>query len=124
VAINIPEVLVHLRGKVVDSHRGGVPGVLQATMSGASWLLAQGSRLAVAQKAAGLSSLVLGRHGRIGRMPAPLSRWTDARDLPAPPRESFRAWWLRTDGGHNNEPDQPGKPPIRRITRRTRKSQR
>jgi L-lactate dehydrogenase complex protein LldF len=122
VAINIPEVLVHLRSKVVDSHRGGVPGLLQVTMSGASWMLARGSRLGLAQKAAGLSSLVIGRRGLIGRMPAPLSRWTDARDLPAPPRESFRAWWLRTDGGRNNEPDQPAAAPVLPALRK-RKSQ-
>jgi L-lactate dehydrogenase complex protein LldF len=99
VLINIPEVLVHLREKVVDSHRGGVPGALQAAMTGASWTLGGSKRLAVLQGLAGLSGRVLGRRGLIGRMPAPLSRWTDARDLPAPPRESFRKWWSRTEGG-------------------------
>ena len=38
----------------------------------------------------------------IGRMPRPMSRWTDARDIPAPPAESFRAWWKRTDGGRKD----------------------
>jgi L-lactate dehydrogenase complex protein LldF len=99
VAINIPEVLVHLREKVVDSHRGGVPGALMTTMKGASWLLGDGWRLGLLQKAAGLSTRVLWKNGLIGRMPRPMSRWTDARDLPAPPRESFRRWWARTDGG-------------------------
>jgi len=101
VKINIPEVLVHLRGKVVDSHRGGVPGALQVAMTGASWTFGGGRRLAVLQKVAGAAGLVVGRRGLIGRMPAPLSRWTDARDLPAPPRESFRAWWSRTGGGRD-----------------------
>ena len=101
VLIDIPEVLVHLRGKVVDSHRGGVPGALQAAMTGASWTLRRSSRLALAQRFAGLSGRVLGRRGLIGRMPPPLSRWTDARDAPAPSRESFRAWWARTDGGRS-----------------------
>jgi L-lactate dehydrogenase complex protein LldF len=102
VKINIPEVLIHLRGKVVDSHRGGVPGALQAAMTGASWTLGGGRRLAVLQKLAGVAGVVFGRLGLIGRMPAPLSRWTDARDLPAPPRESFRAWWSATDGGRRD----------------------
>jgi L-lactate dehydrogenase complex protein LldF len=102
VAINIPEVLVHLREKVVDSHRGGVPGTLMTTMKGASWLLGDGWRLGLLQKAAGLSTRVLWKSGMIGRMPRPMSRWTDARDLPAPPRESFRAWWKRTDGGRKD----------------------
>jgi L-lactate dehydrogenase complex protein LldF len=111
VLIDIPEVLVHLRGKVVDSHRGGVPGALQAAMTGASWTLGRSRRLGLLQMFAGLSGRVLGRRGQIGRMPAPLSRWTDARDLPAPPRESFRAWWARTDGGRRDAkagPDTPG----------------
>ena len=102
VAINIPEVLVHLREKVVDSHRGGVPGTLMTTMKGASWLLGDGWRLGLLQKAAGLSTRVLWKNGMIGRMPRPMSRWTDARDLPAPARESFRGWWKRTDGGRKD----------------------
>ena len=102
VLINIPDVLVHLREKVVDSHRGGVPGALQAAMTGASWTLAGSRRLAMLQRFAGLSGRMFGRRGLIGRMPAPLSRWTDARDLPAPPRESFRGWWARTDGGRRD----------------------
>src|SRR5664280_874352 len=102
VAINIPEVLVHLRENVVDSHRGGVPGTLMTTMKGASWLLGGGWRLGLFQKAAGLSTRVLWKNGMIGRMPRPMSRWTDARDLPAPARESFRAWWKRTDGGRKD----------------------
>ena len=99
VRIDIPEVLVHLRGKVVDAHRGGVPGAVQVAMTGASWTFARGGRLNLAQRLAGLSRLVVGRRGSIGRMPPPLSRWTDARDAPRPPRESFRQWWRRTDGG-------------------------
>ena len=111
VRINIPEVLVHLREKVVDSHRAGVPGTLMTTMKGASWLLGGGQRLGLLQKMAGLSTRVLWKNGMIGRMPRPMSRWTDARDLPAPARESFRAWWKRTDGGRKDAgfSNSPGK---------------
>jgi L-lactate dehydrogenase complex protein LldF len=27
--------------------------------------------------------------------PPPLSRWTAVRDLPEPPRRSFRDWWVK-----------------------------
>jgi L-lactate dehydrogenase complex protein LldF len=100
--IDIPSVLVRLREEVVDAHRGGPPGMVQAAMTGASWVLGSGRRLALAQRVAGLAGTLFRRRGVIGRMPAPLSRWTDARDLPAPPRESFRAWWSRTDGGRRD----------------------
>jgi len=102
VMINIPEVLIHLRSKVVDSHRGGMPGTLMLTMTGASWALGKGGRLALIQKMAGLSSLVIGRSGIIGPLPAPLSRWTDARDCPTPPKESFRLWWARNEGNRGH----------------------
>jgi L-lactate dehydrogenase complex protein LldF len=26
-------------------------------------------------------------------IPGPAARWTGARDVPMPPRESFRQWW-------------------------------
>jgi L-lactate dehydrogenase complex protein LldF len=107
VLINIPEVLIHLREQVVDSHRGGVPGALQAAMTGASWALGGSRKLAALQRLAGLSGPVIGRSGVIGRLPAPLSRWTDARDLPTPPRESFRRWWARTDGGRDDTGSAP-----------------
>ena len=97
VAINIPEALVHLRAKVVGSpvHRH-YPERTVFKLSG--YVLASAARLAAAQRVASLSRHVVGRKGRITRLPPPLSAWTDTRDAPAPPPESFRAWWTRTRG--------------------------
>ena len=64
-------------------------------MRALSWTMADPRRYAAAQRAAGLGRL-LARRGRMPSMPWPLSGWTSARDLPAPPAESFRAWWART----------------------------
>jgi L-lactate dehydrogenase complex protein LldG len=58
-----------------------------------------------AQAAARLGSRPLVRRGRIGRLPWPLSGWTDTRDLPEPPKETFRQWWRRERGGSEQAPE-------------------
>ncbi|HEX4833577.1 MAG TPA: lactate utilization protein B [Trebonia sp.] len=93
VAINIPEVLVHLRDKA-PKHRSE-----RAVFALSAAVLASPRRLAAAQRAASAGRKVVARKGRIRRLPPPLSAWTDTRDAPAPPPESFRAWWSRTRGG-------------------------
>jgi L-lactate dehydrogenase complex protein LldF len=67
-------------------------------MSGAALVLSGPGRLAAAQRLAGLAGRVLGRGGRLRRLPGPgwVGAWFGACDLPAPPPESFRAWWKRT----------------------------
>jgi L-lactate dehydrogenase complex protein LldF len=110
VRIDIPEVLVHLRSKVVDGHRDdSVPKAEAVAMKAAAYAFSDARRLAAVERVSGLAGRVLGRFGRTtlpggrraaGRIPGPgASAWTSARDLPAPPAESFRAWWQRTDGG-------------------------
>jgi L-lactate dehydrogenase complex protein LldF len=93
VAINIPEALVHLRAKV----KHNFPERTVFHLSGQ--ILASPRRLALAQRAASASRKIVGRSGRIRRLPPPMSGWTETRDAPAPPAESFRAWWRRTRGG-------------------------
>ncbi|WP_433873724.1 LutB/LldF family L-lactate oxidation iron-sulfur protein [Saccharopolyspora sp. CA-218241] len=96
VAIDIPSLLVHLRTRVVDEQRGPRSWPVAAALAAASWVLGDARRLAAAQRVASWGRRLLWRRGRIGRLPAPLSRWTDARDAPAPAAESFRSWWTRT----------------------------
>jgi iron-sulfur cluster protein len=93
VRIDIPSVLVDLRAQVVDAHRGGVPSLEGMAMKGAAATFASGRRLGLAERLAGLGTRVGARVGA--------SAWTGARDLPHAPRESFRAWWRRTDGGRS-----------------------
>ncbi len=107
VRIDIPEVLVHLRGQVVRhseaQHR--LPTAEAASMGVAAWTLGTPRRLGLAERAAGLVGRVLGRRGMLGRIPGPgpIAGWFGARDMRAPARESFRAWWRRTDGGRGGE---------------------
>jgi len=109
VAIDIPTVLVHLRSEVVDSHRDGVPTAEAIGMKAISRIFSSPRLLRVAQRAGSLSRLVMGRHsGRISTLPPPFSAWSSARDAPLPAQESFRGWWVRTNGGHSS--GEPGRP--------------
>ncbi|MFI6154793.1 LutB/LldF family L-lactate oxidation iron-sulfur protein [Kitasatospora sp. NPDC051170] len=92
VKINIPEVLTHLRAKVVEARPKRAEALAMkaaATVLDSPWLLS------AAQKAASLGGRVLAQGGRISRLPGPLSGWSDTRDTPAPPAESFRTWWRK-----------------------------
>ena len=110
VRIDIPSVLVDLRAQVVDAHRS-TPGWRRrpkpeaVAMKAAAWSLGAGRRLDVAERVSGLIGKTAGRWARrtlpggrpaVARLPGPGSLWSGARDLPLPPRESFRAWWRRT----------------------------
>ncbi|NJP68550.1 lactate utilization protein, partial [Streptomyces sp. ventii] len=100
VAIDIPEVLVHLRERVVQGgpvtlggrrfrqppapgHRGE-----RAAMRAARLLLDRPALLARAQWAAGRV-----RHHVPARLPGAGREWTDTRDAPRLPERSFRSWW-------------------------------
>ncbi len=74
-------------------------------MRAAAWTFRSPRRLGLAERAAGLLARVVTRRGRIRRLrgPGPIGAWFGARDLQAPARESFRAWWRRTDGGRSGD---------------------
>ena len=98
VRIDIPRLLVKLRTQVVDEHRGQV-SVESTAMQAAAWMFADNRRLQKAQKAATLGGKVLGKRTSLGALPWPASAWSGARDVPVPPKETFRQWWERTGGG-------------------------
>jgi L-lactate dehydrogenase complex protein LldF len=86
VKIDIPQVLVHLRTRVVrevksrwSPERLAMDALSRAFRSRAAYERAQ--RLARVG------------NGPIAHLPGPLSGWTAMRELPEVPRQSFREWW-------------------------------
>jgi L-lactate dehydrogenase complex protein LldF len=86
VAIDIPNMLVHLRARVVDA-KGRTPE--RAAMATAAWVMLSPRRWTRALRAVRFARMLRGRRA----LPPPLSAWTQTRDLPMPPRQSFRDWW-------------------------------
>ncbi|MGW8762621.1 lactate utilization protein B [Streptomyces sp. NPDC055815] len=90
VAIDIPEVLVHLREKVAD--QGGRGHRLErAAVKASTWVLDHPGVLAAAER---LASKTRGLHPK--KLPGPgAGPWSEARDLPEMPAEPFRDWWRK-----------------------------
>ncbi|WP_329184742.1 LutB/LldF family L-lactate oxidation iron-sulfur protein [Streptomyces sp. NBC_01428] len=106
VAIDIPEVLVHLRERIAEggpATRDGNRVLLKpakghaaerAAMRAARWAFSHPGALRGGQR---LASRTRRFHPRT--LPGPGRAWSATRDLPEVPAESFRDWWQRTRGG-------------------------
>jgi L-lactate dehydrogenase complex protein LldF len=84
VKIEIPSLLVHLRGRVVREQQSKLSAEALAMRTVAAVFRSQ-KRFERAQKLA-----------RLGRGPiakAALPGWTAMRELPDPPKQTFREWW-------------------------------
>ena len=93
VAIDIPAMLIHLRSRVVDDKRAHQRTAEAAAMRLLAWTMSDSRRWSRALRL-GRAGRLLGRHGnRISSLPGPLAAWTASRDLPRPPRQTFRDWW-------------------------------
>jgi len=92
VRIDIPRVLIHLRGLETRRRRHGLEARSMRTL---------------ARMFAGRESYErlqrLARRGRglpgLARFPGPLRAWAEARELPELPAETFRDWWQRERAG-------------------------
>ncbi len=91
VKINIPEILIHLRGKTVES--GDVSLTERIAMKAAAFALSDGARLSAAQKLARIAQGPFEQDGNLKNLPGMLAGWTRFRDLAAVPKTSFRDWW-------------------------------
>ncbi len=102
VKINIPDVLVHLRGKIVDEQKrnGGLKSKFEPEHIGMKLLsraFANNKRYERAQKIARSGQKIFADEGVISKLPGYLSKWTNTRDLKAIPDQTFREWWRQRD---------------------------
>jgi len=91
VKINIPEVLLHLRGEVIRQASPLDPEALAMRQLGR--IFASPKRYEQAQRLARRGQRLFMHEGVIDHLPGMLAGWTTARDLAPIPRQSFRDWW-------------------------------
>jgi L-lactate dehydrogenase complex protein LldF len=107
VKIDIPSLLVELRARHVEQERDRRrrPTAEGLAMGAAAQAMAGPRRWAAAEAGLRLGR-VFARDGRITSLPPPASwvasGWLSARDLPAPPPETFRQWWARRSSGRSS----------------------
>jgi L-lactate dehydrogenase complex protein LldF len=100
VKINIPEVLIHLRNKVVKQN--GMLNAEALAMRAMGMIFRSESRFRAAQRMGRMAEAPLVRkdgrgEGWIGWLPGLLGGWTQVRDLQAMPEETFRDWWEKRE---------------------------
>jgi L-lactate dehydrogenase complex protein LldF len=96
VKINIPEVLIHLRNKVVKQKGLMSAEALAMRMMGKIFMSER--RFRAAQRMGRIAESPLVKRdergaGWIGWLPGVMGGWTQARDLEEMPKETFREWW-------------------------------
>jgi L-lactate dehydrogenase complex protein LldF len=93
VKINIPEILIHLRNRIVEN--GDDPAIERLGMKMAAWAMGDATNLATARSLGRIAQIPFASNGAIHNLPGMMSGWTATRDMPSIPKESFRQWWSR-----------------------------
>jgi L-lactate dehydrogenase complex protein LldF len=98
VKINIPEVLLYLRGRAVRYKQDQQRLLARVDPENVAMRLVARTfmsreRYEQAQRLARLGQLPFIHRGVINSLPGPLAGWTALRDLQPLPQQTFREWW-------------------------------
>lgn len=99
--IDIPTCLVHLRHKITEKNRGTIDGY-KVGMKAMVPVMSSGAVLGWSSKRARALKLLTGKNGNVQKLPFNMvNGWTDYRDIPGPPQQTFREWFKK----HEKEGD-------------------
>jgi L-lactate dehydrogenase complex protein LldF len=103
VKINIPEVLVYLRSRVVEKNKGKLTSIFSQERVGMKMMarifLSENRFEAAQRRARVLEGFFADKDGWVHNLPGLAGQWTVARDLRAIPAQSFREWWRSRNEG-------------------------
>lgn len=106
VKINIPETLIHLRGRIVAQDQKTVSGQLSQENLGmkmAAHLFAHPRQYEAAQRLARTGQGLFEKDGKLVNLPGMAAGWTQFRDLRALPEQTFREWWKQRGKANNGK---------------------
>jgi L-lactate dehydrogenase complex protein LldF len=106
VKINIPDLLLHLRGKVQEHPRLLASAPVSLTerwgMRAWAWVMQRPRLYRLGSRLARLGQRLLVRQGWIRKLPMPIaSHWTEGRDFPALAPKSFHERWKERSTEHH-----------------------
>jgi L-lactate dehydrogenase complex protein LldF len=116
VKINIPEVLIHLRHKVVQQQTAGLKLLANPeamALKSAALIFRSERRFRAAQRLGRMAEWPLVHkegqgEGWIGWLPGLLGGWTQVRDLREMPRQTFREWFEARENSGSKKADSDG----------------
>ncbi len=105
VKINIPETLIHLRGKIVQQDQHTLSGKLSQESVGmkmAAHLFEHPRQYEAAQRVARTGQGIFEKAGTLANLPGMAGGWTQFRDLRPLPKQTFREWWKQNRSRNGN----------------------
>ncbi|WP_081993649.1 LutB/LldF family L-lactate oxidation iron-sulfur protein [Kocuria sp. ZOR0020] len=88
-------------GHPAEAKKKKVPSEMDLLMKAAGTVMSSGTRMGLAERALPLGRGALKPFGGAKWLPGMVGGWTQERDIPVPPNQSFRNWWK--NNGENTQ---------------------